>query len=274
MTADAITNAAESKSPLDAMFALLQQEIAKADPEYARKIGLDDLTADTFERAYFSTRLGQDPFRWARKNLVEVEKNKADKVTVAWRYALLRMHEKFEDIVPNLGATDRERFDHGLKAVFVDNYAAVPSESIRRLLALRDAGVLSVMGLGEDYAMEHTHRGTLIVAKEQTHSFDVFIDARGQKPMTSKQIPFPSLRAAVLKAGQEIPEMNDSFCLMGVAGYEGRVYLAALPWLMHERPFVQGITASAEMAEILAEAQPIVLGENPPAPSTTKADPH
>ena len=260
MTDQAIAQAAESDVPLDAMFALLQAEITQADPDYARKIGLDGLTADTFEPAYFETRLGQDPFRWARKNLVEVEKNKADKITVAWRYALLRMHEKFEEIVPLLNEDDRARFDDGLKTVFVDNYAAVPSESIRRLLALRDAGVLSVMGLGEDYKLDHTPQGTVIVAKGKTHRFDVFIDARGQKPMTSKDIPFPSLRAAVLKAGQDIPDINDSFCLTGVAGYEGRVYLAALPWLMHERPFVQGITASAEMAEILAAAHPSVPG--------------
>ena len=260
MTAEAITKAAESAKPLDAMFVLLKQEIAQADPDYARKIGLDDLTADTVEHAYFAARLAQDPFRWARKNLAEVEKNKADKVTVAWRYALLRMHEKFEQIVPKLTEADRERFDKGLKTVFVDNYAAVPSVSIRRLLALRDAGVLSVMGLGEDYKLDHTPKGTVIMAKGQTHKFDVFIDARGQKPMTSKDLPFPSLRAAVLEAGQEIPETNGNFCLKGVAGYEGRVFLAALPWLMHDRPFVQGITASAEMAEILAAAQPTQTG--------------
>ena len=260
MTADAITKAAESETPLDAMFALLQAEIALADPEYARKIGLADLTADTFDHAYFETRLNQDPFRWARKNLEEVEKNKADKVTVAWRYALLRMHEKFEEIVPSLTEPDHERFDTGLKTVFVDNYAAVPSESIRRLLALRDAGVLSVLALGEDYKLDHNSQGTVILAKGQKHKFEVFIDARGQKPMTSKEIPFPSLRAAVLMAGQETPEIDDSFCLAGVAGYERRVYLAALPWLMHERPFVQGITASAEMAAILAAAQPTERG--------------
>lgn len=256
MTDAAVARAAKTSAPLDAMFALLQAEITQADPDYADKIGLSDLTADTFEPAYFATRLGQDPFRWARKNLAEVERNKANKVTVAWRYALLRMHEKFEEIVPHLNDADRARFDDGLKTVFVDNYAAVPSESIRRLLALRDAGVLSVMGLGEDYKLDHTPKGTVIVAHGAVHRFDVFIDARGQKPLTSKDIPFPSLRAAVLAAGQDIPETDARFCLTGVPGYAGRVYLAALPWLMHDRPFVQGITASAEMAETLAEAQP------------------
>ncbi|WP_322894174.1 MULTISPECIES: hypothetical protein [unclassified Yoonia] len=74
--------------------------------------------------------------------------------------------------------------------------------------------------------------------------------------MTSEEIPFPSLRVALLTAGQDIPQIDDSFCMAGMAGYEGRVYLAALPWLMQKRPFVQGITASAELATILAAAEP------------------
>lgn len=84
--------------------------------------------------------------------------------------------------------------------------------------------------------------------------------------MTSKEIPFPSLRAEALKARQEIPVTGDCLCLMGLAGCRGRVYLAALPWLMHERPFVEKNTASGEMAEVLAAAHPAVRGENPPGP--------
>ncbi|MBQ1204099.1 MAG: FAD/NAD(P)-binding protein, partial [Loktanella sp.] len=75
MTPDAIANAADSDTPLDAMFALLQQEIIRADPAYSDRIGLAGLTADTFAQAYFATRRQHDPFRWARKNLAEVEKN-------------------------------------------------------------------------------------------------------------------------------------------------------------------------------------------------------
>ncbi|MBQ1203124.1 MAG: hypothetical protein IIX61_04885, partial [Loktanella sp.] len=174
---------------------------------------------------------------------------------VAWRYALLRMHEKFEEIVPTLGDRDHDRFNDGLKAVFVDNYAAVPPESIRRLLALRDAGILSLLALGEDYTLDHDAQGTVMTAKGQQHRFAVFIDARGQKPMTSNQIPFPTLRAAILNAGQQVPQVDDRFDLVGVAGFAQRISFAALPYLMHDHPFLQGITASAEMATILATVE-------------------
>ncbi|HFG3995695.1 TPA: FAD-NAD(P)-binding protein, partial [Escherichia coli] len=34
----------------------------------------------------------------------------------------------------------------------------------------------------------------------------------------------------------------------------GRVAFGALPWLMHDQPFVQGLTACAEIGEAMARA--------------------
>jgi len=253
MTEGNVERCAKQANPLDAVFDLLQQEITRADPAYAARIGLSDLTVDSFADAYFAAREAQDPFRWARKNLEEVEHNKAHKITVPWRYALLRMHEKVELIVPHLSEADRKRFDNGLKKVFVDNYAAVPSESIRRLLALRDAGVLSVLALGEDYELKQEQNRTVVHAKGKTHIYDVFIDARGQKPMESRDMPFPSLRRALVRSEQDIPEVTEAYGLIGVPGYEGHLHLAAIPYLMHNRPFVQGITASADIGAAIAD---------------------
>jgi uncharacterized NAD(P)/FAD-binding protein YdhS len=65
--------------------------------------------------------------------------------------------------------------------VFIDNYAAIPPESIRRLLALHQAGILRIVALGEDYELQRESDRTLIVHHQQRCEFDVFIDARGQK---------------------------------------------------------------------------------------------
>ncbi len=251
MTEEAVAACASQDRPLDAVFDVIRLQLTLSDPDYARRIGLPDLTVDSFAGAYFAERERQDPFRWARKNLEEVERNKKSKTTVPWRYALLRMHAKLEAIVPSLTEPDRERFDV-LKTVFVDNYAAVPSESIRRLLALRDAGTLSVLALGNDYKLERDGEKTLIRHHGKVSTFDVFIDARGQQPMTTADMPFPTLRAALTEAGQETPEVDETFGLSGVEGYSGRLTLAAIPYLMHYRPFVQGITASAEIGETIA----------------------
>lgn len=260
MTEAALEAALGGPAPLDAVFDLFRVEIAAADPGYAARIGLDRLTADDFAAAYFADRLARDPFRWARHNLAEVEANRRAKVTVGWRYAILRMHERVEAVLAQLPMADRVRFDAGLKRVFIDNYAAVPPESIRRLLALRNAGVLSVAALGQDYDLEIGRKGTVITAGTNQLDFDVFIDARGQKPMETEDLPFASLRHAVRSAAQDVPELDDFYALCDVPGYGGRLFLAALPYLMHDRPFVQGITASAEIGAAIAEGLILAAG--------------
>lgn len=252
MTEAALDTLKTEGARLDDVFALFASEIAEADPVWAAGINLAKLDADSFPDAYFAAREASDPFRWARENLREVEGNKAARITISWRYAILRMHEQIEDLVPEFSEEDRARFDKGLKKVFVDNYAAVPSESIRRLLALREAGILKILPLGEDYDLRREGPKTVIKAKGETWTFDTFIDARGQKPLSTKDLPFPTLRNALLQADQEIPQVDEDYALLDCADFASRIWLGSIPWLMHDRPFVQGITACAEIGAVIA----------------------
>lgn len=249
-----LESCARSERVLDDSFALFVHELADADPAYAQAIGLAALDADSFADAYFALRLSVDPFSWARENLAEVERNKAERVTVAWRYALLRMHENFETLVSEFSKTDAERFAKGLKRVFIDNYAAVPSESIRRLLALRDAGILEVIALGEDYELERSDTVTTIVTGGQTLGFEIFIDARGQKALETGHLKFPTLRKELLAAGQDVPHVADDYSILSPIKDHRRLYLAAIPYLMHERPFAQGIVVSDDIGQTIAKS--------------------
>ncbi|MCD2172425.1 FAD/NAD(P)-binding protein [Rhizobium sp. C4] len=252
MTEPALEDCVQQTEALDAVFSLFRDELALADPAYAAKTDLHHLSADSFADAYFAERAESDPFRWARKNLNEVVRNKEHRITVPWRYAILRMHEPVETIVAQLSEEDRVRFDRGLKRVFVDNYAAVPPESIRRLLALRDAGILKVQTLSEDYEIVKGSETTMISSPEGSDEFDVFIDATGQKPQTVEDIRFPSLRRALQEDGQTIPRLHKSFALRAPEPFAGNLYFGAIPFLMHNRPFVQGIVASKELGEIMS----------------------
>lgn len=237
---------------LDRCFALFAEEIALADPWWAARISLSQRSADDIGNAYFADRAAHDPFRWAQFNLAEVEHNKRGRITVAWRYAILRMHEVFQEIVPSLDEADRERFDTGLSRVFMDNYAAIPSHSIRRMLALHRAGILSLLELGPDYKKNVTPQATTISVGSTAHEFDIFIDARGQKPLTSRDLPFARLRSQLLEAGEEIPSVCNDYSLNLPAEARGRVALGALPYLLHDQPFVQGIAAAAEIGSQMA----------------------
>ncbi|WP_136686092.1 FAD/NAD(P)-binding protein [Falsirhodobacter xinxiangensis] len=255
MTDEAL-EALRAKAPrghLDALFALFQAEIIADDPDWAREVGLQAATADDIADLYFADRLRRDPFKWAACNLMEVEQNKAQQRTVGWRYAILRMHEKIEAMLPDFSDEDRTRFDAGLKRVFVDNYAAIPSETIRRLLALRDAGILQVLPLGPDYERETSDNGTTIIAEGCTHHFDLFIDARGQRAMTSDDLPFPTLKRLLLDAACDVPRVADDYSLLLPDLALGQVAMGAIPYLMHDRPFVQGITAAAEIGRAIGQ---------------------
>lgn len=246
--------AAGADGLLDRVYALVADEIEAADPAWSERVALSTLGADSFADAYFADRQRHDPFRWAEYNLREVERNKRDRRTVRWRYAILRLHEVVQEIVPHLDEQDRDRFDAGLCKVFVDNYAAIPSESIRRLLALRKAGLIEVLELGQDYDMDVRDDHTVITIGDKTRTFDVFIDARGQKPLQSKDLPFPSLRRQLLAVGEDIPDVGDDYTLLMPDIACGRIAFGALPYLMHDQPFVQGITASADIGSAIAEA--------------------
>ncbi|MEN0614529.1 FAD-NAD(P)-binding protein [Klebsiella indica] len=239
---------------LDRVFNLIAQEIALADPHWSEEIALCDLDADTFSETWFYQRQQKNPFHWAQANLKEVERNKRERYTVPWRYVILRLHEAVQTIVPHLNDRDRTRFSAGLARVFIDCYAAIPPESIRRLLALREAGVISILSLGQDYEIAIQPEQTLISSRDKHYIYDVFVDARGQKPLKNKDIPFPHLRAQLLATGDEIPEVGDDYTLLDPPAIRGRIAFGAIPWLMHDQPFVQGITACAEIGAAMAKA--------------------
>lgn len=248
---------------LDRVFMLMAREIKAADPGWSARVNLPELDADSFAEAYFADRQRYGAFRWAEYNLKEVERNKRERRTVPWRYAILRLHETVQITIAHLTDEDRERFDAGLSKVFTDNYAAIPSESIRRLLALREAGVASLLELGPDYEIDVKDGCTVIRLAETTRHFDVFIDARGQKPLATSDLPFARLRKQLLAAGQDMPSVGEDYMLLAPEKARGRIAFGALPYLMHDRPFIQGITASADIGSGIAGAVLRPHGEAP-----------
>ncbi len=102
--------------------------------------------------------------------------------------------------------------------------------------------------------MEVRKDHTVIAIGSEVRTFDVFIDARGQKPLKTKDLPFPSLRRQLVSVGEDIPEVSDDYTLLAPDVGCGKIAFGALPYLMHDQPFVQGITASADIGAAMATA--------------------
>jgi uncharacterized NAD(P)/FAD-binding protein YdhS len=263
----------DPKALLDAAFELFRQELTLADADYAVALGLQSRTLEEFCNAYFEKRGNADPFDWARHNLEEAVANSGRKFTVKWRYAILRMHEVFGILASHLSDEDFARFSHTLKTVFVDNYATVPHDSIKRLLALRAAGKLVVNKLSDGMRLDtwSSNEGAVLVdGKKRTH-FPAFIEATGQQVSSAKDFPFPSLRRQGViqdvESGGEIEAkrgiaIDGDFHPISACEPSHRLFCLSLPFLLGQHPFAQGITSSAEMAEVVADAIQVTEAAN------------
>jgi uncharacterized NAD(P)/FAD-binding protein YdhS len=266
-TAEAIDElvAGSPEGLLDKVFELFRRELMAVDPGYARERSLESLTVETFAESYFDRRSDIDPFVWAERNLREAETNYARRHTVPWRYAILRMHEVIAPIVPHLDDDDFERFTKSFKSVFVDDYATVPHESIKRLLALHEVQKLDLLALGERYRLDSRCRegGAVVhVGGERLH-FPVFIEATGQRSLSAADFPFPSLVAQGIvrdepTASSDVPGrgivVDDRFHPIVDGEAVDQLFCLSLPFLLGRHPFIQGITSSHEMGSAVGAA--------------------
>ncbi|MBB5684898.1 FAD/NAD(P)-binding protein [Sphingobium boeckii] len=257
---DAIIDALDGNM-LDKAYDLFRQELFLADPDYAASIALEALALEDFSDRYFAERVACDPFIWAERNLAEAQKNYDARYTVAWRYAILRMHEVIELLVPHFEDTDFKRFSRYFKPVFVDDYATVPHESIKRMLALHRAGKLSVIAIGDKYRIDSHGRESgacLEVGGDRTH-FPIFIEAMGQRALSAKDFPFPSLceQGIVhdMATGEGAPErgivIDDQYHPVAPGIPDDQLFCLSLPFLMGRHPFIQGITSSHEIGLVV-----------------------
>ncbi len=247
---------------LDRLFDQFVQVLLREAPEWSEAIGLSDATADDFADRYFAHRLSSDPWRYVRENLANVRDWQSSHQTPFWRIAILKAHEVFATAIPSLSPRDLARLHRGLKRVFTDNYAAVPHLSIERILALHDAGILDVVALGKEYDIcPRRDCGWVVQSLQWSDEFDELIDARGPQAAALNHFPFPTLRlqlcASALEDHQDwrsgLNPAND----LTMSGHDQslrRVHLCALPFLLRNRPFVQGLVECAEMARAVSQA--------------------
>jgi len=247
---------------LDRLFAQFVAVLRQGAPDWAARLDLADVTADDFGDRYFAARHSTGAWDYARQNLADVRNWHQNHDTPFWRIAILKAHEVFATVIPSLSNKDLARFHGGLKRAFTDNYAAVPHLSIERILALHDAGHLEAQALGNAYDIAPQQDGTCLVrAPDWTGTFDELLDARGSQTAALHHFPFPTLRlqlcASALEADQAwsngLNPAGDLTMREQDSSLE-RVHLCALPFLLGNRPFVQGLVECAAMATAISGA--------------------
>ncbi len=248
-------------------FELIVKELEYAAPDWSEAIGLRQLTPDSIADAWFADRLTHDPFQWAQRNLQEVERNKREHHTVPWRYAILRLYEAIETVVPQLNDADSRRFRRGLARVFIDNYAAIPPESIRRLLALHRAGILRILTLGEDYELQREPGPDADCSSSSALRIRcLYRCPRTKSAENPGSCPLPSLRQQLLACGDDIPDVGDDYATAG-AGDSARPGRLRRPSLADARsPLCAGADGQRRDWQRYGPRR-VAAGRRPTAPS-------
>jgi len=258
--AEAVANevAQGSDGLLDRVFALLIAELDEADPDYMAALGEHARTVDGFADAYFEHRERLGGLRALRETLGRAVASIDDKEPQHHRYALLRGHESFEPILERLDDDDWQRLSSKLLSVFADCYAAVPHVSVRRILALYDAGVLDIIPTGPDGSFSNAKGGVVVSTIDGDVRFDALVDARGQAAAPLTDLAFPHLTEALTDPHAMLVE---PFQLDLRDQGEATIYCLSMPQILERHPFSQGLPNCAEFGrvvarDILTRAQP------------------
>jgi uncharacterized NAD(P)/FAD-binding protein YdhS len=236
-----------SEGLLQRCHALLVRELTAVDAERAR--ALDLARIEGLAGRVFADRMAQDPWQASRADLQQAAEDRAARRADPWRMAWLGAHEVLEEAVPHLTEPDRRLLERELKPVFTDCYASVPHRSIRRMLALHEAGVLSLVRLGSGYSLSESREGVRIRHAEGTLQAAGVIDARGQQASDLVSL-FPGLRGSDGAA----PGFDPVSCAVTLPeGCAGTLSCVAIPVLLPSDPFVQGLGSARDLGHRAAE---------------------
>ncbi len=252
VTPEAVANelAQGHQGLLGRTFALLMAELEEADPDYVAALGDHARTVDGFADAYFDHRERLGGLRALRETLKQSVASIEAKETQRHRYALLRGHESFEPILEHLDDAEWQTFSSTLLPVFGDCYAAIPHVSVRRILAMYDAGVLDIIPTGADGSFRNAgNSGVMVSTIDGDIRFDALIDARGQAAASLAELPFPHLTEALTDLDVKLTE---PFQLDLGGDHEAAVYCLAMPQILDRHPFSQGLPNCADLGRVVA----------------------
>lgn len=183
--------------PLDFVFEKNFKEMfIEKDPAFYKKI--KNMNLEGFVEAMMGYREKMEPFELFKKEYLEAEKSIEKRKSIYWKEALAILSFAMNYPAKYLSAEDMERLQKVLMPLISIVIAFVPQSSCRELLALHEAGVLSIVAVGDDAEVKPLKTGGADYhykadGKEITTHFDTFIDCVGQPHLSFEDFPFKSL---------------------------------------------------------------------------------
>lgn len=240
-----------------------------------------DMSLEEFVETMMNMREGMDPIRLFRNEYIEAEQSIRNRESIYWKEMLAVLSFSMNYPAKYFSAEDMQRLQKVLMPLISIVIAFVPQGSSRELLALYDAGVLRIVGVGEDSHIDPLPSGgadyqyTDDDGKALSVHFDTFVDCVGQPHLSFDDFPFKGLIEGgtisparlrfqsqdkgaeqqkahpdlVEKDGQgqyylTVPGMtiNDSFQVVNSEGVANdRIYIMAVPYIGGYNPDYSGL---------------------------------
>ncbi len=158
-----------------------------------------EMKMEAFVDEMMKLREQADPFQLMRAELAEARLSIRRRKSVYWKEMLGSLSAALNYPAKYFSAEDKLRLQQKLMPLISVIIAYVPQDSCEELLALHDAGRLSIIAVEKDsYVTVDPQDGILYhhtneTGHDQTDSYSSFIDCIGQPHLWLKDFPFKSL---------------------------------------------------------------------------------
>lgn len=188
--------------PLDYLFERnFKTPLRQRNPAFYDTIS--SMNMEEFVQHMMGFRQSLDAITLFRAEYAEAEKSIRRRESVHWKEELAVLSYAMNYPAKHLSAEDMLRLKTVLMPLISIVIAFVPQGSCRELLALHDAGVLSVIAVDKDSHVEpdEHNKGAIYhhtngKGEPKTTRYNMFVDAMGQPQFEYDEFPFESLRAS------------------------------------------------------------------------------
>lgn len=275
-----VMNANGGFVPLDYLFEKnFKAPIREQQPEFYERI--KGMGMEEFVEHMMGLRERLDAFQLFKAEYAEAEKSIKRRQSVYWKEMLAVLSFVMNYPAKHFSAEDMLRLKKTLMPLISLVIAFVPQSSCRELIALYDAGVLSLVAVdAESTSDPHPEGGALYRYKDEdghpheTH-YRLFVNCIGQRQFSADEFPFKMLREAGrvsparlrFRSAEEgerqrqsgndnvqqdgsgdyylvVPgiAINDSFQVLDQYGaYSDRIYIMAVPYIGGYNPDYSGL---------------------------------
>lgn len=262
------------------------------DPEFFERI--HKMSIEDFVEVMMGYREGMEPFELLNAEYLEAEKSIKYRESVHWKEMLAILSFVMNYPAKHFSAEDMQRLKKVLQPLISIVIAFAPQESVEEMLALKQAGVLSIVDVGDSSSVEAGESGGAVyhytdeAGVKQSSYFKTYIDCSGQPHLSYRDLPFKSLtekgevKAARLEfkdaaegkkamkeddnqvergqAGEyflKVPgiTINDHFQIIDDKGNLNRhLYMMAVPYIGGYNPDYSGLDFSETASKLIVES--------------------